>query len=279
MVKDTELSGDIARMRMQEAIAEGAVAIVGPAASGEVSATYPTARDAMVPMMSPSSTLAALSKPDVNDGGSCSATSPTTRPRASRPLYLTGIRDPKVTSIAVVYEDTDYGRGLRDGVEQAMDDFGGQVTKSVAYPQMLTNPQAVIDELATGQAPTMTLLIALGGNGIAITNAWASSGKLPQMQWLFTDGSRSSDFLTQTPDKVIGMCGTAATFPVNGLQAVQGGDRGAVRRGRGSDRARSGRAGVRAQRLGRRPPVRARHDPADADVRASRSAASTWPSW
>ena len=94
VVKDTELSGDIARMRMQEAIAEGAVAIVGPAASGEVSATYPTARDAMVPMMSPSSTLAALSKPDVNDGGFLFRNVPDDETQGVAAAYLPD-RDPR----------------------------------------------------------------------------------------------------------------------------------------------------------------------------------------
>ena len=83
---------------------------------------------------------------------------------------------------------------------------------------MLTNPQAVIDELATGQAPTMTLLIALGRQWHRDHQRVGQQRQAAaDMQWLITDGSRSSDFLTQTPDKVIGMCGTAATFPINGL--------------------------------------------------------------
>jgi branched-chain amino acid transport system substrate-binding protein len=219
VVRDTEFVNNtsVAPERLREVLDLGAVAVVGPAASSEVSATYQIARDAMVPMISPSSTLATLSKPEVMDNGYLFRNVPDDETQSGAvAYYLRQLREPPVTSIAIVYEDSDYGRGLLEGTETAFEALGGTVAQRIAYPPNLPSPAAIIDELAAGNA-TMTVLVAFEAAGIALTKAWATSGKVPAMQWLFTDGARTSRFLAETPDKAIGMCGTAATFPVNGL--------------------------------------------------------------
>jgi branched-chain amino acid transport system substrate-binding protein len=226
VVEDTETTADTAGAKLQGLIDQGVIAVVGPATSGEVTNAYPVARDMRVPIISPSSTAPALSRTSVEDDGYMFRNVPDDEIQGiAMAYYLKNLRTPMVTSVAIVYEDTDYGRGLRDSFRTAFVNLTGQVPQGYEIPftQNLANDAAAtpaIDALvALNPQPTMVVLIALEQDAVKLVKAWDNNGspRIANMQWFMTDGARSSGFLTAAPTSLRGMCGTAPTFPVSGI--------------------------------------------------------------
>jgi hypothetical protein len=141
VVEDTETDPAVAAQKLQELIDSGVVAVVGPATSGEVTDAYPVARDNETPIISPSSTAGKLSDPQVtNDGGYMFRNVPDDNIQGiAMAYYLASQRQPAVTSAYVLYEDTDYGDGLRGSFTQAYEkpSIGGSVTGAVPFTQGL----------------------------------------------------------------------------------------------------------------------------------------------
>jgi branched-chain amino acid transport system substrate-binding protein len=218
VIVDSRGKAEFVVAAIDEAIdVHGAVALVGPATSGEVTAAVPRVAEREVPLISPSATSPALSLSSVADGGFMFRNVPDDgiQGRAAA-LYLRDYEP--VPSVTVVYENGTYGSGLQGEFAQAFADKGGVVSASIGFDQGLdpTEARALMDEVARGN-PGMTLLIALEGDGVKLTQAWAQSGLVPDMKWFLTDGARTQDFLAMAPAAMVGTCGTAASFPVNGL--------------------------------------------------------------
>lgn len=198
---------------------EGIVAAVGPATSGEVNAAYPIAAEHDVPIISPSSTAPFLSEPAIVDEGFMFRNVPDDDVQGlAIGYYLHTLSG--VTRAAVIYEDTTYGQGLKDAFADAFVALGGIVTDEVAFGQGLPDAaaaDAAIADLAAGD-PTMVVMVALEQDAIALSVAWDNGGDpvIPGMQFFFTDGARSQNFLDGAPDAVAGMCGSAPTYPVRG---------------------------------------------------------------
>jgi ABC-type branched-subunit amino acid transport system substrate-binding protein len=216
--EDTMANPDLARETLAALIDDGIVAAVGPATSGEVAEAYATAEMGEVPIISPSSTAPFLS--DVtDDNGYMFRNVPDDDVQGlAIGYYLHTLSG--VTSAAVIYEDTDYGRGLKDAFADAFVALGGTVTDEVAFGQGLPDAaaaEAAIADLAAGD-PTMVVMVALEQDAIALSVAWDNGGDpvVPGMQFFFTDGARSQNFLDGAPDAVAGMCGSAPTYPVRG---------------------------------------------------------------
>jgi ABC-type branched-subunit amino acid transport system substrate-binding protein len=221
VVVDSAGDADAVPAAITEAVeVHGAVALVGPATSGEVTRAVDIVRMREVPLISPSATSPALSLPSVADDGFMFRNVPDDgiQGRAAA-LYLRDYESPAIDEVAVVYENGTYGAGLLSEFKRAFEAKGGRVTAEIGFTTGLITTSAadpIIDELVANGAP-MTLLIAIESDAVSITTAWSQSGAAPAMRWFLTDGARTQKFLADAPAAMIGSCGTAASFPVNGL--------------------------------------------------------------
>lgn len=89
-------------------------------------------------------------------------------------------------------------------------------------PTLCPGPDAIaaIDALAAlDPLPETVVMVALEQDAVELVLAWDNGGspRIPGMQFFMTDGARSSGFLDVAPVSMRGMCGTAPTFPVNGV--------------------------------------------------------------
>jgi ABC-type branched-subunit amino acid transport system substrate-binding protein len=231
IVEDTETTATTAGAKLQGLIDQGVIAVVGPATSGEVDNAWPVARDNRVPIISPSSTAPALSRPapsGPDDGGYMFRNVPDDEIQGiAMAYYLKTLRNPMVANVAIVFEDTDYGRGLKNSFRSAFLDLSGTVAQEVSFTQNLASDAAAVPTIdmlvAANPQPTMVVLIALEQDAVKLVKAWDNTGtpRIANMQWFMTDGARSSGFLTAAPSSLRGMCGTAPTFPVDGIAYEQ----------------------------------------------------------
>jgi branched-chain amino acid transport system substrate-binding protein len=219
VVRDTTSNPAGAVREYMAAITDDRVAaFVGPALSGEVKALYPVAKVSQVPFISPSSTDPTLSAVTEDDGFMFRNVADDGLQGVADAQYLRRLRSPTVTNAAVVYEDTGYGAGLKDTFTKAFTGLGGTVVTTIKFTPKTPDAKAIMAALASANPPpTVTLLIAIENDPGTITGEWASSGSLPSMEWFMTDGAHSASFLSGAPAKLLGQCGTAPTFPTNGL--------------------------------------------------------------
>jgi ABC-type branched-subunit amino acid transport system substrate-binding protein len=143
--------------------------------------------------------------------------------------YLTKKRPSgTVTSVALLFEDTEYGKGLKNAFKTAFEGLGGTIPVGyeISYTKGLTAQGAtaahdVIQKIADlPTPPTMVFTVALEADVIALEKAWDNNGgtpMVPGMQFFMTDGARTMGYLTGAPASARGMCGTAPTFPKDGL--------------------------------------------------------------
>jgi ABC-type branched-subunit amino acid transport system substrate-binding protein len=231
VVVDTETNADTAGAKLQTAIDMGAVAAVGPATSGEVTNAYPIAAVSHVPIISPSSTAPTLSSTTLSppDDGFMFRNVPDDSIQGIAMAYYLGTkRTPTVANVAVLYENSPYGDGLRASFVGVFTGAktGGKVPVQVSFTQNTdaAGATAAISSLAQklnaeAAPPKIIVMIALEKDAIKLANAWSASNDpvFTGTSFFMTDGARSSGFLTGAPTSVRGMCGTAPTFPVNGL--------------------------------------------------------------
>ena len=228
IVDDTQTQAELADEKLQGLIDMGAIAVVGPATSGEVTNAWPVATMNKVPIISPSSTAPGLSRtatqggPD-DDGYMFRNVPDDEIQSVAMAYYLARQRQPMVTKVAVVYESSAYGQGLKDAFKTAFERLVGTdgVALEVGFAQNLATADAmpVIQQLAAADPdPTMVVMIALEQDALKLVTAWDNGGTpiIPNMQWFMTDGARSSGFLTAAPASVRRMCGTAPTYPDDG---------------------------------------------------------------
>jgi ABC-type branched-subunit amino acid transport system substrate-binding protein len=226
-VADTETVADTAGAKLQGLIDQGVIAVVGPATSGEVTNAFPVARDAKIPIISPSSTAPSLSRPapqGPDDQGYMFRNVPDDEIQGiAIAYYLKQKRSPTVTNVAVLFEDSPYGSGLKNAFKTAFEDLQGTVSLEVSFPQNLADAAAADAAMqmlvSASTQPTMVVMIALEQDAVKLVKSWDNNGspKIPGMQFFMTDGARSSGFLTGAPASVRTMCGTAPTFPISGL--------------------------------------------------------------
>jgi ABC-type branched-subunit amino acid transport system substrate-binding protein len=222
VVTDTATDATTAGAKLQTMIdAEGVIAVVGPATSGEVDNAWPVARDNKTPIISPSSTAPFLSRTSIDDQGYMFRNVPDDEIQGiAMAYYLTQKSTPNITSVAVLYEDTDYGNGLKNAFKTAFEDLGGTITQQVSYTQSLADVAAaktVIQQL--NAQTTMVVSVALEKDILKLVQAWDNNGQplIQGMKFFMTDGARSNGFLTAAPASARTMCGTAPTYPENGL--------------------------------------------------------------
>jgi branched-chain amino acid transport system substrate-binding protein len=220
IVKDDGTDADMAKLRMDELLLEGVVAVIGPATSGAVEKAFPAAAAAGVPLISPTSTAPSLGEPTTMDMGYMFRNTPNDNFQGlAIAYYLTSKAEPPVDTVVILHETGAYGEGLATAFETAFVANEGTVTAKVPYTPNLA-PGAEDDVLANlvalTPAPTMVVLIGLDADEKLIVNKWAMGADLPDLKWFFTDGARSVGFITDLDNKLVGSLGTAPTFPVTG---------------------------------------------------------------
>jgi branched-chain amino acid transport system substrate-binding protein len=202
---------------------EDVVAVIGPVASSSVAQVFPIARDAKVPMISPTSTAPSLAMAD--DDGYMFRNVPNDNVQGiALAYYLTDVLSPPVTQVAIIFEMGPYGEGMSAAFRAAFEGGGGTVIGEVGYQQNMpgTNAaaaDAVIDGVkALSPTPPMTVLVALEQDAAAILTAWDTNpGTLSTMAWALTDGARTQGFLdANLPAALVGTRGTAPAFPTSG---------------------------------------------------------------
>jgi branched-chain amino acid transport system substrate-binding protein len=217
---DTETDPATAAAKLEELIASGVIAVVGPATSGEVEMSYPVAATSEVPIISPSSTAPSLSDPDLPDDGYMFRNVPDDNIQGVAMAYfLKERRSTPITNVTVLFEDTPYGNGLKNAFKGAFEDAGHAVDEEIGFAQNITVEAAGTAVAEINQGTTMVVMIALEQDGVKLTQAWDNNGSptVAGLQWFMTDGARSSGFLTNAPPSVHGMCGTAPTFPTDAV--------------------------------------------------------------
>lgn len=226
VVTDTETDATMAGAKLQDMIDQGVIAVVGPATSGEVNNAFPVARDMKTPIISPSSTAPFLSRTNIEDQGYMFRNVPDDEIQSiAAAYYLLKKRTTPVTSVALLFEDTEYGKGLKNAFKTAFENLGGNISLEVSYTQSLKDQGATaardaIQKLADAPTPpTMVFTVALEADVLALEKAWDNNGTpmVPNMQFFMTDGARSQGFLDGAPASVRKMCGTAPTYPESGL--------------------------------------------------------------
>jgi len=226
---DTTLGTATVAADLQALIDDGAIAAVGPTTSGQVAAAWPVARDNQIPIIAPASTAAELSLPPPagpDDDGYVFRTMPDdTIQSIAMAHFLRKVRQPAVPSVVVVHESTLYGMGLAEAFRARFTSGAspGTIQAEIAYAQNLPDDaaaRAVIDQVAALEpAPSMVVLLGVEPDAIKLTTAWDNGGApvVPGLEFFMSHGARTTGFLAEAPASVRGMCGSAATYPNNGL--------------------------------------------------------------
>lgn len=182
---------------------EGVHAIIGPlgteatiAVVGEVS------RELNVPTITPSATSAVLS--DLDDSGLLFRTA--ISDAAQGPILAQLVAaDLEIYNVAVLFEDSAYGRGLTDAFEAS---FAGTVV-SVAYEPGHDSYRAELESAATRGAST---LVAIGYPAEAAVYVREALDQGLFEEFVFVDGTRSRELFDAVgADRLSGARGTAPT--------------------------------------------------------------------
>lgn len=230
LIEDTETNADTAGAKLQGLIDRGVIAVVGPATSGEVTNAWPVARDNKLPIISPSSTSPDLSRPaptGPDDQGYMFRNTPDDEIQGIAGAYYLKVATggPMVGSVAILFEDSPYGVGLKNTFKTAYEDLGGVVPTGheVSFKQNLASvdeAKPAIQQLAAlANPPTMVVMVALEKDAEKLVQAWDNNNAplVANMEFFFTDGARSGGFLGGAPASVRGMCGTSTTVPLQSL--------------------------------------------------------------
>lgn len=143
-IANTATDPDTAQAELDRLIGEGIIAVVGPATSGECAASYVTARDAEVPLISPSSTAPSLSNPELapaDDGYLFRNVPDDDTQGLAMAYYLRTARATPVDRVAVLYEGTAYGTGLAEAFKRPFQASGGTIPAGweVSFEQNLAH--------------------------------------------------------------------------------------------------------------------------------------------
>jgi ABC-type branched-subunit amino acid transport system substrate-binding protein len=219
IVLDDQTDAPTSKIRFDDAVAQGAVAVVGPATSGAVNECVDPALSNKVPLISPSSTAPSIA--DAADGGYVFRDVPNDNVQGIAMGYYMTLPDGlNATNAWIVREETVYGQGLAEAFEGAFMAQGGTVDGETTFTQGISAAQVLavmneLDDMTT--PPEFVVLIALEGDAVALMDEWVNNRPdLANVEWFFTDGARSQGFLNNAPAEVLGMKGTAPTYPVTG---------------------------------------------------------------
>lgn len=204
---DDESDPNTAAKVASNQIAQGAVALIGPNASGIGKVMLlQAAKPNGVAMISPSATSPDFADPTVIDnGGYFFRTVPSDKLQGqliSQRAVAKGYKN-----LAVIHMDNPYGDALSKVIEDSFKASG--TTSDFKYPE-ISDPQdqakydfASIVKNALDTSPDAIILIAYPGDGSFIINDWQTSGRSPNLPWIFTDSLDRQDFANNVTNKAV----------------------------------------------------------------------------
>lgn len=210
---DTRSDPNFAAQAADDVITQGAVALIGPNASGDAQQVVTkTCVPKGVLMISPNA-----SSPDFSDPSKIDTKGYFFRTVPSDALQGKVVAK-KATALGykklvVMHVDQTYGNGLAGVLEK---NFTG-TTVDIKYPYIASNTdQASFDygslvKQALDATPDAVVLVGFAGDASYIINDWITDGRLPTLKWIFTDATDRQDFVDNVKDKsrMEGQIGTA----------------------------------------------------------------------
>lgn len=182
--------------------ADGVVAIMGADCSGVTGAILSNvALPNGVPMISPSATSPGLST--VEDNGLFFRTSPSD---ARQGEVLAGVLNTNgVTSVAVTYQNSDYGKGLSDSFIAAFEAAGGSITLSAPHEDNKADYSAEIAALASAGGDVLVVLGYADAGGKGMIQAASDTGAFDT--FMLGDGMYGDALLADLGDVLEGSYG------------------------------------------------------------------------
>jgi len=154
--------------------------------SGATLAAGPKYEDAGLPMMSPSAT-----NPDITDLGPYTWRICMTDSVQGEGLARYTVNDLGFTKIAIMYDDSDYGRGLADAYEAAVAEAGGEVLGREQYTAGNTDFKAQLTKIKQS-SPEIIFLSGYYPEGSKIAQQASELG-MGDVQLLGSDGYASDE--------------------------------------------------------------------------------------
>jgi len=199
-VKDTRLNPQTAIDVAQKAVEiDGAVASVGPLASGIVAAVANSVTvNAKHPIITPSGTAPTLTTLQDNDLVFRTAPSDSYQGDVLGKLMV----EEGVDAAAIIYINNDYGKGLSDSLSASFEAAGGKLAGVVGYDEKAAKYDADLAKLAQGGAKTLVVISYPDSGGIDIVRQSVSLGLFDR--FVFTDGMRSERLVSDIGAQYLG---------------------------------------------------------------------------
>ena len=154
-------------------ISQGVAAIMGADCSG---VTKAIAENVAVPngvvMISPSATSPSLT--DINDNGFFFRTAPSDKRGGQILADIT--KDRKIKSVAITYENSDYGKGLSENVQLGLKAHGIKITANIAHENGKADYASEVATLASAGGDALAVLGYADQGGKGIIQAALDSG-------------------------------------------------------------------------------------------------------
>jgi branched-chain amino acid transport system substrate-binding protein len=180
------------------------VGIIGALASG---VTMPVATSVTsvnkIPQISPASTAPAITT--LKDDGFLFRTTP----HDALQGVVVGdlVKELKFDSVAVIFVNNDYGKGLAEAFSKRFTAIGGKVTASIAYEEKQPSYRGELQRAARDK-PQALVLVAYPGDGVPIVRQALEGGHFTK--FVFTDGMKSTELINAVGAQHLeGMMGTA----------------------------------------------------------------------
>ncbi|ACB40507.1 Extracellular ligand-binding receptor [Pyrobaculum neutrophilum V24Sta] len=197
LVEDTGTNPQQALQKVQALYAKGARFIVGPMASGEVSAVKPFADQNKIIIFSPSSTSPLLAIP--NDW--IYRIVPTDFAQAAAIADL--LKQLGVKKAVILYRNDAWGVGLKDAITKEAEKLGIQIASAQGYdpdpkafataiPEVVRKLSAALGQPSNDSA---VIFLVFEDDGVVAIQSAAQDPVLGKIKWIGTDGIAYSDAL------------------------------------------------------------------------------------
>ena len=168
------------------------VALAGALFSGATAAGMPIYEEAGIPMLSPSATAAFLTQ----EGSAVFNRIPFTDPIQGAAAASYMYNDLGFTTIAVLHDGEDYGKGLATTVKDEFEALGGTVTTFEGITAGEADYTPILSTIAV-DSPEAIYFGGYNQEGAVLTNQMKAVG-LEDAIFFGCDGTRGLDYLTQT---------------------------------------------------------------------------------
>ena len=210
--KDSGTAEDVARTSANEAIADGAVAVLGAAGSGVTLSLTDLLSQNEIVQISGSATSPQLT--GFADDGYLFRTAISDDLQGQVLAKL--LSDEGSSNVAILARNDSYGQGLADSFAA---NFAGTVASRQDYDSTAASFDAEVSNVASSGA-TDFICICFPGEGALIHRAAFEQGLFDGTRWFYTDGLKDDPFPeTAFPDNPAQLSGFLGTFPTSSSQS------------------------------------------------------------